>query len=557
MDMEDLPKAFLLAVICMDATSVASKQIQEKTYGKISQADCIRPWEELLHKLRVCLLVSLRLAGDVSPMGGVSPMTVKTVSQPDVFSTYAWIARDELSLSHDNQVIMALESACLSSSVAFYPSTVDGDTLSNKNSVLQSCSYRPSSALRNPSGLIDDSHSRPLLFYLKDHANCTSHLAAHRALILGGLWGQTPDDIRLLQQSIASLEVVMAIFKEFSLATLVDVYQSRIRPVCRALIFGFDDVHELSKEVVSPLLDDPVWLRQFSASAKKVLSMIVECMQKETPNKTEQQDESSEGSGMWPPLRKDPVLSLLQAKLRAVQLPSVELHLTVMFAFELTYSIDSLDSTVPSFSRLFLLGSLFSESPVMPTGSSQQHQLLDTAIIENAKASVGPIVDKFDLKDIELVGKAWGVGNKYVRTRYFIEMIRLGKDSSIGDLISSSSAFLDKSLFVEEVVQIVSLRIDATITSLKRTKNYRSVVSLLDADTCRWVREEAALTSNPQTNRTPVSLITTHALVLRVQSICQDTGDGNMQRRVDQLSQMSGTLLKAVQEQEHQQVMNV
>jgi hypothetical protein len=36
-------------------------------------------------------------------MGGVSPMTVKTVSQPDVFSTYAWIARDELSLSHDNQ----------------------------------------------------------------------------------------------------------------------------------------------------------------------------------------------------------------------------------------------------------------------------------------------------------------------------------------------------------------------------------------------------------------------------------------------------------------------
>ena len=170
---------------------------------------------------------------------------------------------------------MALESACLSSSVAFYPSTVDGDTLSNKNSVLQSCSYRPSSALRNPSGLIDDSHSRPLLFYLKDHANCTSHLAAHRALILGGLWGQTPDDIRLLQQSISSLEVVMAIFKEFSLATLVDVYQSRIRPVCRALIFGFDDVHELSKEVVSPLLDDPVWLRQFSASAKKVLSMTV------------------------------------------------------------------------------------------------------------------------------------------------------------------------------------------------------------------------------------------------------------------------------------------
>ena len=35
--------------------------------------------------------------------------------------------------------IMALESACLSSSEAFYPSTIEGDSEQNKKTILQSC----------------------------------------------------------------------------------------------------------------------------------------------------------------------------------------------------------------------------------------------------------------------------------------------------------------------------------------------------------------------------------------------------------------------------------
>ena len=103
-EMEDLTKAFVLAVICMDAVSSAAKQIEEKTYGKIGQLECVRPWEVMLRKLRVLLLVSLRISGDVNPMGkGTNPFTVKNVSKTDLFSTYYWIARDELVLSHDNQ----------------------------------------------------------------------------------------------------------------------------------------------------------------------------------------------------------------------------------------------------------------------------------------------------------------------------------------------------------------------------------------------------------------------------------------------------------------------
>ena len=76
---------------------------------------------------------------------------------------------------------MAMETAYLSSSEAFYPSTVDGDSIAHKKAMLQSCSNSARGSLRNPSGLTSDSLSPPLLFYLKDHGRCTNRLAAHRA----------------------------------------------------------------------------------------------------------------------------------------------------------------------------------------------------------------------------------------------------------------------------------------------------------------------------------------------------------------------------------------
>ena len=115
MQMEDLTKAFLLAVICMDAVSVASKQIEEKTYGKITALECVQPWEILLRKLRVLLLVTFRLSGDVNAVGiGVNPLTLKSVTE---FSTYYWVARDELSLSHDNQGVCTDQCVILISQV--------------------------------------------------------------------------------------------------------------------------------------------------------------------------------------------------------------------------------------------------------------------------------------------------------------------------------------------------------------------------------------------------------------------------------------------------------
>ena len=218
------------------------------------------------------------------------------MKQPDSFPAFA--------------VLMALESACLSSSIAFYPSSSDGDTKANRQVILQSCSYTKKFSVFNPSGLTNDSHSRPLLFYLRDHATCTTHLAAHRALILGSLWGKSPNNLVILRNAGLTLQVVVDRFKDFSLAVVVEFYQSWIRPICQALMFGFHDVHDVSREIMSPLIDDAVWRREFSSAAKRVLSLVMKCMKKHeldkppTPASFPKEDTFNIAE-MWPPLQNE------------------------------------------------------------------------------------------------------------------------------------------------------------------------------------------------------------------------------------------------------------
>jgi hypothetical protein len=328
-DMEDLTKAFLLAVLCKDAVTAASKQIEEKTYGKITVLECVQPWEVVLRKLRVLLLVSFRLSGDVNPIGtGVNPLKVGNISE---FSSFYWIARDELSLSHDNQgmqfmyrshayyrirqlipslikVLMALEGACLSNSQSFYPSSSDGDVEANKKVILQSCSYTKKNSILNPSGLTNDINSRPLLFYLRDHAKYTTHLAAHRALILGKLWGDAPSNINLLHDAVSTLLVVADKFEQFSLATVVEVYQSFIRSTCRVMMFGSFDGHESLKD--RPLIDDDAWRHEFLSAAKKILSLIIKCTKKNIARNSQTQPSlppksTFHISQIWPPLQEE------------------------------------------------------------------------------------------------------------------------------------------------------------------------------------------------------------------------------------------------------------
>ena len=469
-------------------------------------------------------------------------------------TTSQWIARDELTISHDNQVVMALEIACLSSSEAFYPSTVDGDSVEHKETIFQSC-YPRQLTLNNPSGLSSDTHSRSLLFYLKDYARFTTHLAANRALLLASMWGKAPQNLNILNHALSALQIVVDRIQDFSLATLVEVYQTQIRPVCRAMLFGFEE-HELSEDVVGPLIEDQVWSQGFITAVKEIMSMIVKCMTKMSTVNT---NNNYESKGMWPPLRGCPILNILAMKLRDVQLSSIELHHMVLFAFEMTGNVGSLESIIPSFSNLFLIGSVFSVVPPIPQGCEEQQDLLNKAICDRAGKSSSPVVDSFScIHDIELFGKTLGLDAKYVRTQYLLEMFRLGKDASINDLLGSSISSLDKELFVQTTIAIICWRLYATIMSLKQTKNYRGVLSLLDAEKSQWVKEVATQSSSTQQNKyATTSLIATHSLIMRVQGVADTLNDALMSDKVNALCLMSGTLLKAVQAHEQESVMSL
>lgn len=133
---DDLVRAFMLGVVCLEAVSRVSTQKEKRSYGKVQSGAVMDDWKSLLRKLRICLLVSLRMHGNRL----AAPITVDNVNQVDIFSVYAWLARDELSMSHNHDEIVSLEKACLISSYAFDPSLPVSSSLLFIDCVLLMCS---------------------------------------------------------------------------------------------------------------------------------------------------------------------------------------------------------------------------------------------------------------------------------------------------------------------------------------------------------------------------------------------------------------------------------
>ncbi len=141
----------------------------------------VKPWKDLLRRLRVCLLVSLRLYG--VPLGSF-PITVANVEKGGIFSIYQWLAHDEVSLSHKTRDLIGLENLCRASNLSFNPSLMEGD---ERWDMLQtSCRERYSIKNFVPT---DHSAPAPLLLFL-EHYNDSRKLAAHRALVLAQNWAR-------------------------------------------------------------------------------------------------------------------------------------------------------------------------------------------------------------------------------------------------------------------------------------------------------------------------------------------------------------------------------
>lgn len=186
----DLPRAFLLAVVCREAVLITSKQYEAKTYGRISSKAAVLPWDKILRKIRLCLLVSLRLGEEErNPI----PITVANIEAGDVFSVFQWIARDQLTLSHKQDELEDVEIACRTSRSKLHPSLPECDS-PLKWKILQGASK----ATRNSGGgeraslfffIEKADQPGPLLLYLSQF-NLPIELAAHRALLLGEKWGK-------------------------------------------------------------------------------------------------------------------------------------------------------------------------------------------------------------------------------------------------------------------------------------------------------------------------------------------------------------------------------
>ncbi len=587
---DNLPRAFLLAAICRQAVALATKQQETKTYGKVLSAEEILPWDCLLRKLRVCLLITLRLPG---VQLGSFPVTISNIDDGSIFSIYEWVAMDELFLSHNHEKISTLEESCRKSPHSFDPSSADGDEPARWELLQQAGQHR-----RNPIAPVDGEPG-PLLLYFSRFIDPIK-LAAHRILLLGEKWGKDPQSIDVLRDAVPALHFLQESREEYQgavvTAVCIDLWQSRIRPVYRALLFGFDDVPELSEDIVAPLCLDYNWVREVSGVALVVLSLLAQTAGQSTatgdPSAAEDHpsvvttmtnvatsavqklfgdDNATENShdreidicnNAWPNARDDSILRNLISRARPASPISLDIHRAIVCAAKLTDDLSSLSYCVPTFTDVFLQGSLF-ENMTLPTEFSElQEEFINDVVLKKALRAQGPLIDQTELEELETLAYAWGVERIRLRAQFLLHMVDAGKDDMITELANMSGEQLDYPLVVEGGLEIACARLNRIIAELKRAKIFRSILAVLDAETCKWTKKEAekaadhhiitsaehGIDEDEDFEWQSPPLSSTHAFVLRLLRMSSSIGDSESSQKAHSLSILSGSLLNAVQE---------
>lgn len=375
-------------------------------------------WDWLLRKLRVCLLVSLRLHGFQL---GACPISIKAVDKGDNFSVYEWLAQDELTMSHNNEEVVSLENACRISSHAFDPSSPAGDD--RYKELQNSCFSKALSEEERAEYLkdfSDDDGLGSLLLYMKGH-NMAEFLLAHRALILASKWGRNPSDLGLLKDAIVPLkEISVFDYKRLAFAVRLEIWQSRIRPVYRALLMGFDDVQEVSQEVIAPLFRDSDWVGSFSEIASSILNMITEIKWHQSERVDLWDVEVELDVKTWPPVQDCFLLRRLVTRNRPLAQSSLNAHLMMINALKISNNVSSLSHCIPSFFDLFTPNVLFTDAVSYPDEEEKQHAFLQDAIVAYAQSYDGPALETLQLGDVETLADLWEFDmSKYAVVCYF------------------------------------------------------------------------------------------------------------------------------------------
>jgi hypothetical protein len=176
-----------------------------------------------------------------------------------------------------------------------------------------------------------------------------------------------------------------------------------------------------------------------------------------------------------------------------------------------------------------------------------QSAFLNHALRRKAVLFDGNTLNYDDLDDITTLARAWGMDKSYVLTEFLLVMYEQGKDDCVQHLITSTR-LIEIERFQDGGMCIACVRLDAALLVLKRAKKYRNILSMLDADTCEWVKEQAEINKKQRpgcvaTHREDgklISLENTQDLILRIKRMSSAS-------RVDAtaLSTMCDVLLKA------------
>ena len=500
----------------------------------------------------MCLLVSLRLKG---VRIGTFPITVDYVEKGDIFSVYEWLAHDELAMSHKHREIITLEEACKVSGISFDPSSPAGDVSSRFEMLQNACLSAALSEEERTEYLVDfddDDKLGALLLYLKSH-NEPKLLVAHRALLLASIWSQNPHDLEILSNTLVALQSlsIREDLKPLAAAVRGEVWQTRIRPIFRATLFGWHDVQEVSEHIVAPLTQQPSWLKEFGRLALEILTLLMQIPWSDTMNIFQPKLEAESNGETWPSVKPDFILERLVQRSREIDRSALDMHRVVICALRVSDDMQAMMNCVPSFHQAFEATALY--EPVAPPTSvvvDQQKSFLEDAIILYAQRYSGPVLETLKLGELEVLGAIWKFDMKTVRTTFFLAMYEFGKDRLVDELLTKSAPLLSVARFVEEGIDIACRRLNSVLHSKRRqSPGVQKVMSELDADLCSWVRERAEKSNSIVVfSNLQVPIEITHLFVLRLLSLSQtDQVDKDVRVRIHSMVVLSGQIVKSME----------
>jgi len=400
----------------------------------------------------------------------------------------------------------------------------------------------------------DYSKPAPLLLFMK-HYNNPTKLSAHRFVMLANMWGREPKSLHLLKDAVSALRALDRdghIYANLLVAVVDEVWQTHLRPVYRAIFFGFDDVPEISEETMSPLCMDTGWLQ----SLIKISIGIIDLLERVISSHFFRPDDGIPDDPVymaqaWPPLQEDIVIKNYFTRIRSIAKSSIEVHRGMLRALALAPDEDDismLQGCIPSYDDLFLKHSFYQEFHIEIEPNEYQHEFINAALRRHAINAKGPTIHHNDIEGILSLGRSWGMHKGLILTQFILLMYEIGKDDIIEDMVSTTQRILDMPYFIVGGIMISCVRLNAAVKVLKKAKHHRSLLAMLDADTCQWVKEEAekAIQEKPELReigsdgKLP-SIVKTNAMILQMLRMTVLN-----QSQTQALSIMSGTLLKAL-----------